>query len=95
VPLFGFRQKKAYKEAKKAEIKAQILARQMEEEKGIICDPKKQLVMELQRNSGIGRNRAHRIIMHLEMHKRGIGPPVDHHFRKRLSDLITQVKQEI
>ncbi|CAK9083436.1 unnamed protein product [Durusdinium trenchii] len=74
---YGVKRSAAYRESKKAARKAAERARRSQEEKGMLLDPKKQLRMELKRNTGIGWYRCDQIIKHLEMHERGKGPPMD------------------
>merc|ERR1711934_985420 len=84
---YGVKRSKAYKDAKVAARKSAVRARRLEEEKGMLLDPRKCLQMELKRNSGIGWYRSFQIIKHLEMHKNGKGPLID----TRMRDKITQI----
>jgi len=58
----------------------------------MLLDPKKQLRMELKRNTGIGWYRSLQIIKHLEMHERGLGPPIDQHMRERITEIARIVR---
>eukprot|EP00927_Polykrikos_kofoidii_P056804 TRINITY_DN50889_c0_g1_i1.p1 TRINITY_DN50889_c0_g1~~TRINITY_DN50889_c0_g1_i1.p1 ORF type:complete len:169 (+),score=23.08 TRINITY_DN50889_c0_g1_i1:100-606(+) len=89
---FGVKTSASYRQAKKAARKAAERARKAQEEKGMILDPKKQLRMELKRNSAIGWYRSMQIIKHLEMHERGKGPPLDHAMRERITQIARVVK---
>mmetsp|Transcript_11223 Transcript_11223/g.19586 ORF Transcript_11223/g.19586 Transcript_11223/m.19586 type:complete len:175 (-) Transcript_11223:97-621(-) len=89
---YGVKRSAAYRESKKAARKAAERARRAQEEKGMILDPKKQLRMELKRNSGIGWYRASQITKHLEMHERGKGPPMDQAMRDRITDIARVVR---
>eukprot|EP00439_Symbiodinium_sp_Y106_P034924 s3090_g4.t1 len=89
---YGVKRSSAYRESKKAARKAAERARRAQEEKGMILDPKKQLRMEIKRNSGIGWYRAAQIIKHLEMHERGKGPPMDQAMRDRITDIARVVR---
>eukprot|EP00440_Ansanella_granifera_P017204 gb/GFBE01018684.1/.p1 GENE.gb/GFBE01018684.1/~~gb/GFBE01018684.1/.p1 ORF type:complete len:191 (+),score=14.90 gb/GFBE01018684.1/:1-573(+) len=89
---YGVKRSAAYKESKKAARKAAERSRRAAEEKGMLLDPKKQLRMELKRNSGIGWYRAGQIIKHLEMHERGKGPPIDQAMRDRITDIAKVVR---
>merc|ERR1711924_364710 len=74
---YGLRTSKAHREANRARVKAAVKARKLEEEKGMILDVKRQFRMELKRNTGIGWHRSLQVCKHIEMHKRGPGPPID------------------
>ncbi|CAJ1390250.1 unnamed protein product [Effrenium voratum] len=89
---YGVKRSSAYRESKKAARKAAERARRAQEEKGMILDPKKQLRMELKRNTGIGWYRAAQIIKHLEMHERGKGPPIDQAMRDRITNIARVVR---
>eukprot|EP00930_Biecheleria_cincta_P046087 TRINITY_DN31785_c0_g1_i1.p1 TRINITY_DN31785_c0_g1~~TRINITY_DN31785_c0_g1_i1.p1 ORF type:complete len:190 (-),score=45.36 TRINITY_DN31785_c0_g1_i1:94-639(-) len=89
---YGVKRSTAYKDSKKAARKAAERARRTAEEKGLLLDPKKQLRMELKRNSGIGWYRAGQIIKHLEMHERGKGPPIDQAARDRITEIARVVR---
>merc|ERR1740129_227664 len=89
---YGVKRSSAYREAKKSARKAAERARRAAEEKGMLLDPKKQLRMELKRNSGIGWYRSLQIIKHLEMHERGKGPPIDHAMRERITEIARIVR---
>eukprot|EP00397_Hematodinium_sp_SG-2012_P070434 GEMP01129208.1.p2 GENE.GEMP01129208.1~~GEMP01129208.1.p2 ORF type:complete len:143 (+),score=26.26 GEMP01129208.1:21-449(+) len=88
---FGVRRSKAYKDSKTSARKSAVKARKLEEQKGMLLDPRKCLQMELKRNSGIGWYRSFQIVKNLEMHKRGKGPPID----ARMRDKITQIANVI
>jgi len=89
---YGVKRSTAYKESKKAARKAAEKSRRALEEKGLILDPKKQLRIELKRNTGIGWYRSHQIIKHLEMHERGKGPPIDQATRERITQIARIVR---
>eukprot|EP00933_Yihiella_yeosuensis_P069373 TRINITY_DN7585_c0_g1_i1.p1 TRINITY_DN7585_c0_g1~~TRINITY_DN7585_c0_g1_i1.p1 ORF type:complete len:186 (+),score=36.86 TRINITY_DN7585_c0_g1_i1:93-650(+) len=89
---YGVKRSASFKDAKKSARKAAERARRSAEEKGLLCDPKKQLRMELKRNSGIGWYRAGQIIKHLEMHERGKGPPIDQAMRDRITEIARVVR---
>ncbi|CAE8620111.1 unnamed protein product [Polarella glacialis] len=89
---YGVKRSSAYKESKKAARKAAERARRAAEEKGMLLDPKKQLRMELKRNSGLGWYRAGQVIKHLEMHERGKGPPIDQAMRDRITEIARVVR---
>merc|ERR1719150_1200894 len=84
---FGVKRSVAYRDSKRQARKAAERARRAQEEKGMILDPKKNLRMELKRNTGIGWYRSLQIIKHLEMHERGIGPPIDQPMRERITQI--------
>mmetsp|Transcript_16192 Transcript_16192/g.35481 ORF Transcript_16192/g.35481 Transcript_16192/m.35481 type:complete len:174 (-) Transcript_16192:70-591(-) len=88
---YGVKKSATYKESKKSARKSAERARRAMEEKGMLLDPKKQLRMELKRNSGIGWYRSLQIIKHLEMHERGKGPPINQAMREH----ITQIAQTV
>jgi len=88
---YGVKISAAYKDSKASARKGAVRARKLEEEKGMLLDPRKCLQMELKRNSGIGWTRSFQIIKHLEMHKRGKGPPID----ARMRDKITQISNVV
>jgi len=88
---YGVRISAAYKESKSAARKSAVKARKLEEEKGMLLDPRKCLQMELKRNTGISWYRSFQVIKHLEMHKRGKGPPID----ARMRDKITQISNVV
>mmetsp|Transcript_36425 Transcript_36425/g.77471 ORF Transcript_36425/g.77471 Transcript_36425/m.77471 type:complete len:198 (+) Transcript_36425:159-752(+) len=89
---YGVKRSDAYRTAKKAARKAAERARRAVEEKGMILDPKKQLRMELKRNTGIGWTRSLTIIKHLEMHERGKGPPIDQAVREKITRIARVVR---
>eukprot|EP00931_Biecheleriopsis_adriatica_P071874 TRINITY_DN45838_c0_g1_i1.p1 TRINITY_DN45838_c0_g1~~TRINITY_DN45838_c0_g1_i1.p1 ORF type:complete len:175 (-),score=32.04 TRINITY_DN45838_c0_g1_i1:60-521(-) len=89
---YGVKRSAAYKESKKAARKAAERGRRTAEEKGMLLDVRKQLRMELKRNSGIGWYRAGQIIKHLEMHERGKGPPIDQAVRDRITEIAKVVR---
>jgi hypothetical protein len=70
-----------------------VKARRLEEERGILLDPKKQLRMEVKRNSGIGWYRSLQVCKHLEMHERGPGPAIDQKVREKISGIIDLVRR--
>ena len=70
-----------------------VKARRLEEERGVLLDTKKQLRMELKRNSGVGWYRSLQVCKHLEMHERGKGPPIDQNMRAKITKLIDLVKR--
>merc|ERR1712066_574676 len=84
---YGVKRSTAFKESKKSARKAAERSRRAAEEKGMLLMPKKQLRMELKRNSGIGWYRSLQIIKHLEMHERGLGPPIDQAMRDRITEI--------
>mmetsp|Transcript_46258 Transcript_46258/g.122729 ORF Transcript_46258/g.122729 Transcript_46258/m.122729 type:complete len:146 (-) Transcript_46258:77-514(-) len=89
---YGVKRSTAFKNAKKAARKAAERSRRSAEERGMLLDPKKQLRMELKRNSGIGWYRSLQIIKHLEMHERGKGPPIDQAMRERITSIARTVR---
>merc|ERR1712113_548547 len=89
---YGVKRSVAYKESKKAARRAAERARRAAEEKGMLLMPRKQLRMELKRNSGIGWYRSLQIIKHLEMHERGTGPPIDQAVRDRITRIARVVR---
>lgn len=90
---YGVRISPAYKEAKASTRKSAVRARKLEEEKGLLLDPRKCLQMELKRNSGVGWYRSMQVIKHLEMHKRGKGPPIDARMRDKITQIVTVLKK--
>lgn len=72
--------------------RAALGARKVEEQQGILLDPKKQLRMEVKRNHGIGWHRSLEVCKFLEMHVRGKGPPVDQAFREKVSDIVKRLR---
>merc|ERR1719350_1994433 len=89
---YGVKTSQAYRESKAAARKAAERARRAAEEKGMLLDPKKQLRMELKRNTGIGWYRSLQICKHLEMHIRGKGPPIDAATRERITGIARMVR---
>merc|ERR1719433_2248609 len=89
---YGVKRSTAYRDAKKSARKTAERARRASEEKGMLLDPKKQLRMELKRNSGIGWYRSMQIIKHLEMHEHGKGPPIDQAMRERITQIARMVR---
>ena len=72
---------------------AAVKARRIEEERGIILDPKKQFRMEVKRNRGIGWFRSLQVCKHLEMHERSKGPPIDQNIRHKVTNIINEVRK--
>mmetsp|Transcript_110812 Transcript_110812/g.220407 ORF Transcript_110812/g.220407 Transcript_110812/m.220407 type:complete len:160 (-) Transcript_110812:50-529(-) len=89
---WGIKRSATYRDAKKTARRAAERARRAAEEKGMLLDPKKQLRIELKRNTGIGWYRSLQIIKHLEMHERGIGPPIDQAMRERITQIARVVR---
>merc|ERR1719447_496662 len=89
---YGVKRSSAFRDAKKSARKAAERARRAAEEKGMLLDPKKQLLIELKRNTGIGWYRAMQICKHLEMHERGKGPPIDQAMRERITQIARLVR---
>eukprot|EP00929_Paragymnodinium_shiwhaense_P107726 TRINITY_DN7409_c0_g1_i1.p1 TRINITY_DN7409_c0_g1~~TRINITY_DN7409_c0_g1_i1.p1 ORF type:complete len:191 (-),score=42.50 TRINITY_DN7409_c0_g1_i1:119-691(-) len=89
---YGIKKSGAFRDAKKAARKTAERARRSLEEKGMILDPKRQLRMELKRNTGIGWYRSMQIIKHLEMHERGKGPPIDEAMREKITAIARVVR---
>ena len=58
----------------------------------MILDVKRQFRMELKRNTGIGWHRSLQVCKHIEMHKRGPGPPIDQVMRERITKISDIVK---
>jgi len=90
---FGVRNSPSYKDAKVSARKSAVKARRLEEEKGLLLDPRKVLMMELKRNTGIGWYRSLQVIKHLEMHKNGKGPPIDTRMRDKISRIVNDLKK--
>merc|ERR1719444_469619 len=90
---YGVKRSATYRDTKKAARRAAERARRAAEEKGMLLDPKKQLRMELKRNTGIGWYRSFQIIKHLEMHERGKGPPIDQAMRDRITKISQNVRR--
>jgi len=90
---YGVRISPAYKAAKASARKSAVKARKLEEEKGLLLNPRKCLMMELKRNSGIGWYRSQQVIKHLEMHKNGKGPPIDTRSRDKITMICNDLKK--
>ena len=69
-----------------------VRKRKMEEEKGSLLDSKRELRMELKRNSGIGWYRSLQIRKHLDMYERGRNSQLDSDARIKIQDLIELVE---
>lgn len=91
---YGVKRGKQYQIGRIMSRLAAVKGRRLEEERGILLDTKKQLRMEIKRNSEIGWKRSLDVCKHLEMHERGPGPAVNQEVRRRIADILKIVKND-
>lgn len=90
--VFGSKKSKAARETRRIERIAAVRERKTLETRGLLLDTKKELRMELKRNSRIGWYRSLQVCKHIEMHARGRGPPIDDSMRAFITTAAEIVK---
>ncbi len=90
---YGVKRGKQYQIGRIMQRLSAVKGRRLEEERGILLDTKKQLRMEIKRNSDIGWARSLQVCKNLEMHQRGPGPAVDQHMREKITNIVNLVRK--
>eukprot|EP00920_Eleutheroschizon_duboscqi_P015537 GHVT01035991.1.p2 GENE.GHVT01035991.1~~GHVT01035991.1.p2 ORF type:complete len:117 (-),score=7.64 GHVT01035991.1:397-747(-) len=90
---FGVKHSKSFRSAKSAQRAARWAGRRRRlEQDGVICGGRKNLMMNLMQNPGIGWYRTMQVLKHLEMHWRA-KPIITPKFISAVKDAVATVKK--